>query len=160
MKPFTVLGYSANDEVFCAACLKSTTGLGPADTDYNGRPILPLYAADSTVQEECCTYCGSSLLELRAAAGAQCEKATPPFQVEKTRHHGGRPALRFDRKPPEEIRAQLRQAGWRWDPVARLWWWPKGAPVPVPGSLNLPPAPTKVVARPPTIRRAAAQAQA
>ena len=42
MKPFTVLGYSANDEVFCPACLRSTTGLGPSDADYNGRPILPL----------------------------------------------------------------------------------------------------------------------
>ena len=70
MKPFTVLGYSANDEVFCPACLRSTTGLGPSDTDYNGRPILPLYAADATVQEECCTYCGASLLELRAVAEA------------------------------------------------------------------------------------------
>ena len=91
MKPFTVLGYSANDEVFCPACLRSTTGLGPSDTDYNGRPILPLYAADTTVQEERCTYCGSSLLELKAASEAQRDKATPAFQVEKTRHHGGRP---------------------------------------------------------------------
>jgi hypothetical protein len=160
MKSFTVLGYSANDEVFCAACLRSTTGLGPSDTDYNGRPILPLYAADPTVQEERCTYCGSSLLELRAAAESQREKATLAFQVEKTRHHGGRPALRFGQKPPEGIRAELRRAGWRWDPVARLWWWPKGAPVPVPASLNLPPPGTKVVARPPTIRRGAARAQA
>jgi hypothetical protein len=160
MKPFTVLGYSANDEVFCPACLKSTTGLGPSDTDYNGRPILPLYAADTTVQEERCTYCGSSLLELKAASEAQRDKATPAFQVEKTRHHGGRPALRFDRKPPEEIRAELRRAGWRWDPVARLWWWPRGAPVPVPASLNLPSPAAKVLARQPIVRRGAARAQA
>ena len=160
MKPFTVLGYSANDEVFCPACLRSTTGLGLSDADYNGRPILPLYAADSTVQEECCTYCGESLLELRAAAVAERAKDEPKVQVEKTRHHGRQPALRFDRKPPEEIRVELRRAGWRWDPVARLWWWPKGAPVPVPASLNLPAPAAKLAARPPTIRRAAARAQA
>ena len=73
MKPFTVLGYSANDEVFCPACLKSTTGLGPSDIDYNGRPILPLYAADATVQEESCTYCGTSLLEVRGACEGQSQ---------------------------------------------------------------------------------------
>ena len=160
MKPFTVLGYSANDEVFCPACLRSTTGLGPADADYNGRPIIPLYAADPTVQEECCTYCGASLLDLRVTAEGEREKATPAFQVEKTRHHGRQPALRFDRKPPEEVRAELKRSGWRWDPAAQLWWWPKGGPVPVPPSLNLPPPPAKVVAQPPIIRRGAARAQA
>ena len=160
MKPFTVLGYSANDEVFCPACLRSTTGLGPSDTDYNGRPILPLYAADGTVQEECCTYCGASLLELRLVTEAERERTEPELHVEKTRHRGRQPALRFDRVPRASIRTELKQAGWRWDPVAQLWWWPKGAPVPVPASLNLPP-PAKVVARPPTIRRrGAAAAQA
>jgi hypothetical protein len=161
MKPFTVLGYSANDEVFCPSCLRSTTGLGPSDADYNGRPILPLYAADSTVQEECCTYCRASLLELRIAAEAERARTKPELHVEKTRHRGRQPALRFDRVPPANVRTELKQAGWRWDPVAQLWWWPKGAPVPVPASLNLPPPATKVIARPPTIRRGgAARAQA
>ncbi len=161
MKPFTVLGYSANDEVFCPACLRSTTGLGPSDADYNSRPILPLYAADKTVQEECCTYCGASLLELRLVAEAERERTEPELHVEKTRHRGRQPALRFDRVPPASIRTELKQTGWRWDPVAQLWWWPKGAPVPVPASLNLTPPPAKVVARPPTIRRrGAATAQA
>ena len=158
MKPFTVLGYSANDEVFCPACLRSTTGLRPSDTDYNGRPILPLYAADGTVHEECCTYCGASLLELRVVAVAELERTTPELQVEKTRHSGRQPALRFDRKPPESVRIELRRAGWRWDPAAGLWWWPKGAPVPVPPSLGLPPPRPPVTARPPIIRKGAAVA--
>lgn len=160
MKPFTVLGYSANDEVFCPPCLRSTTGLGPWDADYNGRPIIPLYAADSTVQEERCTYCDASLLELRMVAEAERAKAGPGFQVEKTRHNGRQPALRFDRKPPEEIRSELKRSGWRWDPAAQVWWWPKGAPVPVPASLGLPPPPVKVMPRAPTLRRRAAQARA
>ncbi len=58
MKLTTVLGYSANDEVLCHSCLRSTTGLSPSCLDYDGRPILPLYAGDPTVLEESCTYCG------------------------------------------------------------------------------------------------------
>jgi hypothetical protein len=112
------------------------------------------------VQEECCTYCGASLLELRLAAEAERGKATTDFHVEKTRHRGRQPALRFDLKPPQDVRSELKKAGWRWDPVAQLWWWPRGAPVAVPASLNLPPPKAKAVARPPAIRRAVAQAQA
>ena len=153
MKPFTVLGYSGNDEVFCPECLRATTGLTPSDLDYNGRPILPLYAADQTVQEECCTYCGASLLELRLVAEAERARTVPAFRVEKTRHRGRQPALRFDRRPPAIILNELKGAGWRWDAAAGLWWWPKGAPVPVPPSLGLPPPPPRLVARPPIIRK-------
>jgi hypothetical protein len=153
MKPFTVLGYSANDEVFCPSCLRSTTGLAPSDHDYNRQPILPLYAADRTVQEECCTYCGAALLELRLVAETARACGVPVFQVEKARHRGHQPALRFDRPPPASVLKELKEAGWRWDPAARLWWWPKGAPVPVPSSLGLPPPPPKITARPPIIRR-------
>ena len=156
MKPFTVLGYSANDEVFCPSCLRSTTGLAPSDHDYNHRPILPLYACDRTVQEECCTYCGASLLDLRLVAEAERERGVPAFQVEKARHRGRQPALRFDRAPPASVLKELKEAGWRWDPVARLWWWPKGAPVPVPASLGLPPPPPKSTARPPIVRKRSA----
>ncbi|HEX8958620.1 MAG TPA: hypothetical protein VF770_02235 [Solirubrobacterales bacterium] len=153
MKLTTVLGYSANDEVLCPSCLRSTTGLNPSCLDYEGRPILPLYAGDPTVLEESCTYCGRSLLELRAMAEAEQAHAAPPFHVEKTRHRGRRPALRFDRRPPETILGDLRALGWRWDPAARLWWWPAGAPVPVPATLGLPPPTPKVTARPPVVRR-------
>jgi hypothetical protein len=41
MKIFTVLGYSVNDEVLCASCLRSTTGLNPSCVDYNGPPDRP-----------------------------------------------------------------------------------------------------------------------
>ena len=155
MKPFSVLGYSANDEVLCATCLRATTGLTPSDVDYNGRPILPLYAGDHTVQEECCTYCGAWLLELRLVAEAERATGASPFYVEKTRHKGRQPALRFGRRPPASILKELKDAGWRWDPAAGLWWWPKGAPVPVPASLGLPPPPPPVVARPPVVRKRA-----
>jgi hypothetical protein len=158
MKPFTILGYSANDEVFCPPCLRATTGLTPSDLDYNGRPILPLYAADRTVQEECCTYCGVSLLDLRLRADAERARTVPALQVEKTRHRGRQPALRFDRRPPANVLKELREAGWRWDPAAGLWWWPKGAPVPVPASLGLPPPPPRVAARPPIVRKRVAVA--
>jgi hypothetical protein len=153
MKPFTVLGYSANDEVFCPSCLRSSTGLAPSNADYNGRSILPLYACDRTVHDECCTYCGASLLGLRLVAEGERAKSVPAFRVEKTRHHRRQPALRFDRRPPTDVLKELKAAGWRWDPAAGLWWWPKGAPVLVPASLSLPPLPPAVRARPPTIRK-------
>jgi hypothetical protein len=156
MKPFAILGYSANDEVFCPPCLRATTGLTGSDIDYNGRPILPLYAADKTVHEECCTYCGAWLLGVRLKADAERVTAAPAFHVEKTRHRGRQPALRFDRRPPPSILGELKEAGWRWDPAAGLWWWPKGAPVAVPPSLGLPPPPPKVVARPPIVHKRAA----
>ena len=160
MKPFTVLGYSANDEVFCRSCLRSTTGLGPSCLDYNSRPILPLYAGDLTVHEECCTYCGRSLLELRLVTEADRAKAAPAFQVAKTRHRGRQPALRFDHRPPVTILNELKESGWRWDASARLWWWPKGVPVAVPVVLGLPPPAPRVSAHPPVIRRRAVLAAA
>ena len=155
MKPFTVLGYSANDEILCPVCLRATTGLTPSDVDYNRRPILPLYAGDQTVQEECCTYCGASLLDLRLVAEAERAMGAPPFHVQKTRHKGRQPALRFERRPPANILKELKDAGWRWDPAASLWWWPKGAPVPVPAALGFPPPPPPVAARPPIVRKRA-----
>ena len=155
MKPFAVLGYSANDEILCPSCLHSTTGLAPSDLDYNGRPIVPLYFADTSVHEECCTYCDASLLEQRLVAEGERRGTTPAFRVEKMRHRGRQPALRFDRRPPASILRDLKEAGWRWDPGAGLWWWPKGAPVRVPASLELPSPPPTVTARPPVRRRAA-----
>lgn len=61
-------------------------------------------------------YCGRFLLGLRAAGEAERARATPSFMVEKTRHRGRKPALRFDRRPPEMILREPRDAGWRWDP--------------------------------------------
>ncbi len=158
MKIFTVLGYSVNDEVLCASCLRSTTGLNPSCVDYNGRPIVPLYAGDHTVLEECCTHCGRSLLELRLTTEAERARSNPYFHVEKTRHRGGKPALRFDRRPPATTLRELKDSGWRWDPAARLWWWPAGAPVHVPTVLHLPPPTPKVIARPPMVRKRTAAA--
>ena len=149
MKLFCVLGYSAHGEVLCPSCLRSTTGLSPSCLDYDGRPIAPLYAGNPTVLEEVCTYCGRSLLELRMTAEAEQARATRVVQVEKTRHRNRKPALRFGHRPPETILRELKETGWRWDPLARLWWWPTRAPVLVPAVLALPPPAPKVVARPP-----------
>jgi len=158
MKLFSVLGYSAHGEVLCPSCLRSTTGLSPSCLDYDGRPIVPLYAGDPTVLEESCTYCGRPLLERRMAADAERARATRVIPVEKTRDRDRRPALRFDQRPPEAILRELKETGWRWDPVARLWWWPARAPVSIPAALALPPpAAPRVIARPP-IRRVASSA--
>jgi hypothetical protein len=127
MKLFCVLGYSAHGEVLCPSCL-----------DYDGRSIVQHYAGDPTVLEESCTYCGRSLLELRMATEAERARATRLIQVEKTRDDNRRPALRFEHRPPETILRELKETGWRWDPVACLWWWPARAPVPIPAALVLP----------------------
>ena len=154
MKPFTVLGFSANDEVLCHACLRSTTGLGPADLDYNGRPILPLYAADPTVQEESCTYCGYLLLDLSLHAEAKRAEPVTVLCVEQTGYQGSYPALKFvDRRAPANVLKDLKDAAWRREAVARYCWWHKGLPAVVPASLGLPPPPPKVTARPPIIRK-------
>jgi len=155
MKLFTILGYSAHGETLCPSCLRTSTGLSPSCPDYDGRSILPLYAGDPTVLEESCTYCGRSLLELRALADAERSRRSPLVKAQKTLHRDRQPALRFDRRPPGAILSELKKAGWRWDPVARLWWWPAAAPVPVPAALALPHPARGGVARPPLRRRSA-----
>ena len=151
LRPFTVLGYSANDEVLCHACLRATTGLHPGDPDYDGRPVLPLYVAEATVREESCTYCGRGLLGLALESTGPLGEAPTKPTVEEFRHQG-HPALRFDRRPPPDVLHELKQAGWRWDPTARSWNWPRPGDPAVPrnlrGSLRVP-----VTARPPVVRK-------
>jgi len=166
-RPFTILGYSANNEVFCPHCLNSTTGLSPADLDYDSRAILPLYAGDPTLLEEACSYCHKSLLQLKLTAIADRAKAPLPFTVEKTRHPGSkraphlrrRPALEFDCRPPANVITDLKAAGWRWDPAVKLWYWPKPAPVIIPASVPVAAAPAApVTPKPPTVRKRPAAA--
>jgi len=66
-RPFAVLGYSAEDAVWCPACLRSAAGLSPGRPDTCGQPIVPLYARDSAVREEICENCERSLYDLLAA---------------------------------------------------------------------------------------------
>lgn len=149
----TVMRVIAGDDAdapSCPACEASKRS--------GNREIVPLYFADASVHEEICTYCGHSLLEIRLALEAERAHTAPAFHVEKTRHHGRKPALRFDRRPPLTILDELKKIGWHWDPTAQLWWWPGTAPVRVPTALALPPPPRKVTARPPIIRKAAAAA--
>lgn len=61
---FAVLGYSAEDETYCPQCLRLATGLSPHSVDTNGKPVLALYACDSTMHEEVCTNCHQRLVDL------------------------------------------------------------------------------------------------
>jgi hypothetical protein len=118
-KPFAVLGYSADDAVWCPGCLRSAAGLSPGRVDTTGRPVLPLYARDRAVCEEACDNCQSPLYDL-LAAGRGSPAPTPV--TARLRVHGERAALDFDRVPPVEIRTTLKASGWRWDPRFRVWW--------------------------------------
>ena len=157
---FIVLGYSAEGSTWCPQCLRSAAGLSPSrGTDSDGEPILPLYAADPTVQEETCDYCHKPLVDLLLA----CEsvRPKPPPSVTATLHsYGKRAALSFDAVPPAYIRVQLKQAHWRWDARYRLWWSATTTPE-IPAGVTLPPddAPRPaMIARPPIRRRPTATA--
>jgi hypothetical protein len=66
-RPYSVIGYSAEDEVWCPTCLRVAAGLSPGRVDYDGRPIQALYAADPMVHEEVCHNCDQALLDLMPA---------------------------------------------------------------------------------------------
>ena len=124
-KPFAVLGYSAEDAVWCPRCLRSAAALSPGRVDTGGRPVTPLYARDRAVREEVCDNCDRSLVEVLASATSKM----PPSPV--TAHlqtNGKRTALDFDRVPPIEIRTALKASGWRWDPRFRVWWSTEASP--------------------------------
>jgi len=63
-RPFAVLGYSAEDETYCPQCLRLATGLSPHTLDTNGKPVLPLYARDTTMHDEVCISCHQRLVDL------------------------------------------------------------------------------------------------
>jgi len=150
-RPFAVLGYSAEDAVWCPACLRSAAGLSPGRADTWGQPIVPLYARDAAVREEICENCERSLSELLAAGRAA---ADPKPVTAQLRVHGKRSALAFDRVPPVEVRTALKSTGWRWDAQLRVWW--SGESVPrVPAGVVLAAAvsPPTAAARGPIVRR-------
>jgi hypothetical protein len=149
-KPFAVLGYSAEDAVWCPRCLRSAAGLAPGRVDTAGRPVVPLYARDASVREEVCDNCERSLHELLAAGrGAPAPQAATAH----LRVHGKRSALDFDRVPPIEIRAALKSTGWRWDPRLRVWWSCEEVPR-VPAGVVLPTAAPAAAPKGPIVRRA------
>ena len=153
-RPFAVLGYSAEDAVWCPSCLRSAAGLAPGRVDSGGRAIAPLYARDRAVREEVCENCGRQLYELLAAERG----ITAPAPVTaRLRVHGKRTAVDFDRVPPIEIRSALKTTGWRWDPRFRVWWSSEQSPQ-VPAGVVIPgqrtPSPR---AKEPTVRRRPAQ---
>lgn len=157
MKRFTVLGYSANDDVWCLACLRAATGLNPDDADYEGRPILPLYAGEPAVLEEVCNYCRSPLLDLLMQAEAARVRAPAPVSATFSYDVRGLPTIRFPERPPADARAALKASRWRWDPRAVAWVHADRGAVP-PTGIPVPPPPPVVKARPPVIRRRAALA--
>jgi hypothetical protein len=61
---FAVLGYSAEDDVYCPECLRGAAGLSPSREDSRGKPIIPLYLADPTVREEVCCHCERQLIDI------------------------------------------------------------------------------------------------
>ena len=148
-RPFAVIGYSAADSVWCPTCLRFAAGLSPGRPDYDGKPILPLYARDPTMHEQTCDYCHKSLLTLLA----QPKPKTPSTTVTAyLRTYYNRAALDFDGPPPLEVRNALKAAGWRWDPRHRLWWSTVKDPQ-VPPNVTLPAPSVPVAAKAPIIRR-------
>ena len=85
---FAVLGYSAEDDVYCPECLRRGAGLSPHRLDSRGRPILPLFLADPTVREEVCCHCERLLTD--ALPGIQ---APTLFRVVRLRHTPGSTVL-------------------------------------------------------------------
>jgi hypothetical protein len=151
-KPFVVLGYSAEDSVWCPACLRTAAGLSPGRVDTEGRPIVPLYARDSAVRDEVCDNCERSLYDLLAAGRGS---PAPRAVTAHLRVHGKRTALDFDRVPPVEVRTALKQSGWRWDPRFRVWWSCEEVPR-VPTGVLLPrEVRPRVVPKEPIVRRRA-----
>jgi hypothetical protein len=148
-RPFAVLGYSAEDAVWCPGCLRSAAGLAPGRIDSRGRAIAPLYARDRAVREEICDNCGRPLYELLAAGSGTTAQAPVTARL---RVHGKRTALDFDRVPPIEIRNALKTSSWRWDPRFRVWWSCEALPSIPPGVIlpvHSPPAaqPTAPIVR-------------
>jgi hypothetical protein len=149
-RPFAVLGYSAEDAVWCPACLRSAAGLSPGRPDTCGQPIVPLYARDSAVREKICENCERSLYDLLAARDGTTEPKPVTAQL---RVHGKRSSLEFARVPPIEVRTALKSTGWRWDPRLRVWW--TGEEVPRVPAQVVPPTPEShrcAVAKTPTVR--------
>jgi hypothetical protein len=183
MKPFSIIGFSIDDDVLCHDCLVATAtvtgevlhhtcstrsrsneetvcpacrGSDAARAERQcASPILPLYFADEAVREELCTYCHRALLDLALRNERQHVEPRPGFGAHKASHAGRYPAVQFDRRPPAEVRAALKTAGWRWDPARRHWWHPSPE-APVPSSVCLPPDHPRIAARPPLIRKRAA----
>ncbi len=148
-KPFAVLGYSADDAVWCPSCLRTAGGLSPGRPDTSGNPILPLFARDATVREEVCENCERSLHDLLGTRGVPEPK---PVMAE-LRFHGKRALLEFDRMPRIDVRTALKSTGWRWDPSLRAWWSSEEAPA-VPAGVVLPTRESaRVAAKGPIVRR-------
>ena len=144
-----VVAGEEDDAVPCPACQGES---GRASS------CVPLYFADRTVREERCTRCDRPLVEMGREAEEDRERATHVVRdVYRTK---GRelPALRFDRAPPPGVLLELKRLGWRWAADAKLWIH-RGAEVLIPKILGLEPRKAAAVARPPTVRKAASQAQ-
>ena len=139
----TVLSGDADDDAICPAC--------EAGMRTDPRDILPVYAGDAAMAEETCSLCGRNLLAL---ARDRAASLSAELQVEHLVTAQGLPAVRFVRRPPEQILQALKAAGWRWDPRERHWYdLTRSATLP-PG-IAAPPATRVVIARPPVIRRRA-----
>jgi len=125
----------------CPACEASSRS--------DNREAVPLYAGDKALLDERCSYCGHRLVDLTLQRAAE---TVTSYRVDHLADAQGRPALHFDRRPPEHILQALKMAGWRWAPRDRMWIDPSRS-AELPASIPVAPKAPVVVARPPIIRR-------
>ncbi len=138
-----VISGDADDDARCPAC---EVGAGATEPGFD---LIPLYAADSSLTEECCTHCGRNLIAL---ARSTERSVGSDLQVQHLTDQHGRPAIQFERRPPPNILRALHASGWRWNARDRFWVDSTGLAA-VPGGLA--PVPVARVAEPrlPRIRR-------
>lgn len=94
--PFAVLGYSAEDQVWCPSCLHQAAGLKPGLPDTNGRLVQTLYLVDTTTRDERCGHCDMPLVALhpRLQEPAPAVAAEPPSPAYKTTVTARPPVIR------------------------------------------------------------------
>jgi hypothetical protein len=63
MKSYTVIGYTADADIWCVKCAHEVYGLNDGlGEDWEGNPIHPIFAGDENADEEHCGHCGDKLL--------------------------------------------------------------------------------------------------
>jgi hypothetical protein len=61
VKSYTVIGYAADADIWCEACLLAA-GYKTDGQDQEGNDVHPLFAGDENADEEHCGSCGGKLL--------------------------------------------------------------------------------------------------
>ncbi len=178
LRPFSVVGFSVNDEVLCHSCLRQTTpitGEKLSHTCRRGWRPVPDTLRTRIVALEATKVRPTQIVKqlrttlptvMRVLSGDDADSASCPACEASKRfeqrdilplyfavtYGKGFPALRFDRRPEPLVLEALKKAGWKWSPRERVWAdFTRTAEVPA--GVKLPPKPPVVTARPPIIRR-------